>query len=39
MLKNTIGKNTNMLKFIEHITSENESVITKYQCLLINLST
>ena len=29
MLKNNTGKNTNMLKFIELITSENETVITK----------
>ena len=29
MLKNNIGKKPNMLKFIELITSENETVITK----------
>ena len=28
MLKNTIGKTQNLLKFIELITSENETVIT-----------
>jgi len=39
MLTNTIGKQTNMLKLIELITLENETVIKKYQCLLINLST
>jgi len=27
MLKNTIGKNTNMLTFIELYTSENDTVI------------
>jgi len=29
MLKNSIGKNTNILKFIKLISSENETVIKK----------
>jgi len=36
MLKNNIGKNTNMLKFIELITSENETVITKLYMFVKN---